>query len=38
MEFDGGLPREVAEREAERCVRVEHVRGFIARGALRGAP
>lgn len=26
MEFDGDLPREAAEREAERCVRAEHAR------------
>lgn len=38
MEFDGRLPRDVAEREAERCVRLEHARAFIARAALRGAP
>ena len=35
MEFDGGLPRDVAEREAERCVRLEHARAFVARAALR---
>lgn len=34
MEFDGGLVREVAEREAERLVRVEHARAFVARTAL----
>ena len=33
MEFDGGMPRHVAEREAERCVREEH-----ARAARGGAP
>ena len=33
MEFDGGLPGHVAEREAERCVREEH-----ARAARGGAP
>ena len=31
MEYCGELPREVAEREAERCVREEHAR-------LAGAP
>ena len=35
MEFDGGLPRDAAEREAERCVRLEHARAFVARAALR---
>lgn len=34
MEFDGGLVREVAEREAERLVRLEHTRAFVARTAL----
>jgi hypothetical protein len=34
LEFDGGLAREVAEREAERLVRVEHARAFVARNAL----
>lgn len=33
-QFDGGLPSEAAEREAERLVRVEHVRAFIQRFAL----
>ena len=37
-EFDGGLPRDAAEREAERCVRLEHARAFVARAALRSAP
>jgi hypothetical protein len=26
QEYDGGLPREVAEREAEACVRAEYAR------------
>lgn len=34
MEFDGGVVREVAEREAERLVRLEHARAFVARNAL----
>jgi hypothetical protein len=34
LQFDGGLAREVAEREAERLVRVEHARAFVARVAL----
>lgn len=34
MQFDGGLAREVAEREAERLVRFEHARAFVARVAL----
>ena len=34
MEFDGGLVRELAEREAERRVRNEHARAFVARHAL----
>ncbi len=34
MEFEGGLARELAEREAERCVRVEHARDFVLRHAL----
>ena len=38
IEFDGGLPRDAAEREAERCVRLEHARAFVARAALRSAP
>jgi len=38
MEFDGRLPRDVAEHEAERCVRLEHARAFVARAALRSAP
>lgn len=34
MEFEGGLPREAAEREAERAVRVDHARAFVASLAL----
>jgi hypothetical protein len=34
MEFEGGLSREDAEREAERLVRVEHARAFVERAAL----
>ncbi len=34
MEFDGGLSREAAEREAERLIRLEHARTFVARHAL----
>ena len=34
MEFEGGLVRELAEREAERWLRVVHARGFVARHAL----
>jgi hypothetical protein len=34
MEFDGGLVRKVAEREAERLVRLEHTRAFVDRTAL----
>ncbi len=37
-EYDGGLPRDAAEREAERCIRLDHARAFVARAALRGAP
>jgi hypothetical protein len=33
-EFEGGLRREDAEREAERLVRVAHARAFIQRSAL----
>jgi hypothetical protein len=33
-QFEGGLPREVAEREAERDVRLARLRDFIARNAL----
>lgn len=33
-QFDGGLPREAAEREGERLVRVAHVRAFLQRSAL----
>jgi hypothetical protein len=32
--FEGGLPREVAEREAERAARLAHVRAFLTRNAL----
>lgn len=38
LQFDGGLAREVAEREAERLLRVEHARAFVARQALVVAP
>jgi hypothetical protein len=34
LEFEDGLPRQAAEREAERLVRVEHARAFVARAAL----
>jgi hypothetical protein len=34
LEFDGGLAHEAAEREAERLVRVQHARAFVARAAL----
>jgi hypothetical protein len=34
IEFDGGRPRAIAEQEAERLVRVEHVRAFVHRSAL----
>jgi hypothetical protein len=34
LEFEGGLSRQAAEREAERLVRVEHARAFVARAAL----
>jgi hypothetical protein len=33
-QFEGGLSREVAERKAERDVRLAHLRDFIARNAL----
>ena len=33
MEFDGMLPREVAEREADRRVRLGHLREWLARAA-----
>jgi len=36
MEYSGELPRDVAEREAEKCVRDEHARHTGA--ARRGAP
>ncbi len=36
MEYCGELPREVAEREAERCVREEHAR--LAGAAQEGSP
>lgn len=38
LQFDGGLVREVAEREAERLVRVEYARAFVARNALVAQP
>lgn len=38
LQFDGGLSRDVAEREAERLLRVEHARTFVARHALVVAP
>ena len=38
MEFDGDLPREIAEREAERCVRVDHARRWLERAAMRSPP
>ena len=34
MEFEGGLPREAAEREAEHLVRLEQARAFASRHAL----
>lgn len=34
LEFDGGLLREVAEREAERLERVTHALAFVSRNAL----
>lgn len=37
-EFHGGLARDEAERVAERCVRLEHVREFIERAALKRPP
>ena len=37
-EFHGGLSRDEAERLAESCVRLEHARGFIERGALKLPP
>ena len=38
MQFDGGLPRDRAEAEAERRVRLDHARRFIERAALVGSP
>ena len=38
LQFDGGLSREDAEREAERLLRVQHARAFVARHALVVAP
>ncbi len=39
IEFQGGLAREVAELDAERLVRVEHARSFLARhGFVATAP
>ena len=38
MEFDGGLPRDRAEAQGERRVRLEHARRFIDRAALVGEP
>ena len=37
-EFHGGLARHEAERLAERCVRLDHARGFIERAALKLPP
>ena len=37
-EFEGELPRDQAEREAERCVRLAHTRDFIERGAFKRPP
>ena len=37
LQFEGGLPRESAEREAERLVRLEHVRAFVTSNALVGS-
>jgi hypothetical protein len=34
QEFEGGLVREVAEREAERLVRVAYAHAFVERAAL----
>jgi len=34
QQFEGGLPREVAEREAERAARLAHIRTFLARNVL----
>jgi hypothetical protein len=33
-EYEGGLPRAVAEREAERDVRLAHLHDFISKNAL----
>jgi hypothetical protein len=38
MEFDGGLTRAHAEREAERLVRLDHTRAFVAQLALASVP
>ena len=38
MQFDGGLPKDQAEAEAERRVRLKHVRKFIEGAALVGSP
>ena len=38
MEIDGRLRCDVAEREAERAVRLEHVRDWLDRAAMRSAP
>ena len=38
MEFDGGLTRAHAEREAERLVRLDHTRAFVAQLALADVP
>ena len=37
-EYLGGLPRPAAEREAEKCARLEHARAWLDRAAMRGAP
>jgi hypothetical protein len=38
MEFDGGLTRDRAEHKAERLVRVDHTRAFVAQLALATVP
>ena len=38
MQFDGGLTRDRAEHEAERLVRVDHTRAFVAQLALASVP
>ena len=37
-EFHEDLARDEAVRVAERCVRLEHARGFVERGALKRPP